>query len=106
MGVLPPPAVLQVPSLGQDKDMKRVQESFEAVQMELLFQNRRLEDTHERVAKLETAVDKIAKIAVENEGLHLQERKDCVSWLEFYDSAVFGQTRPRLGKSAIEEDKR
>jgi chromosome segregation ATPase len=63
---------LRVPIL--PKDLGQSQRAFEHVQTELLLQSRRQDELFETVARVEADLSRVAKLAVENEGLHAKER--------------------------------
>jgi len=57
------------------KDPSHAQRAaFEQVQTELLLQSRRQDEVFECVAKVEADLSRVAKLTVENEGLHATER--------------------------------
>jgi len=66
-------AMFKVPIL--PKDMSQTQRAFEQVQTELLFQSRRQDEALERIGKVEGDLSRVAKLTVENEGLHATERQ-------------------------------
>jgi chromosome segregation ATPase len=57
------------------KDLGNAQRAFEHVQTELMLQSRRQDELFEFVAKVEADLSRVAKLAVENEGLHATERQ-------------------------------
>lgn len=59
-----------------DPEMWKVQDAFESAQVELLFQNRKVEDAVYRLQKLEVVVDKMAKIALEKDDLRSHEIRE------------------------------
>lgn len=61
-----------VPTL--PKELGLVQQAFEHVQTELLYQSRRQEEVMHCVTRLETDLSTVAKLTAENEGLHAAER--------------------------------
>merc|ERR1719387_1683307 len=70
---LPGKGVLfKVPQL--PKELSQAQRAFEQVQTELMLQSRRQDEALECVASVEADLSRIAKLAVENEGLHAAER--------------------------------
>lgn len=56
------------------KDLSHAQRAFEHVQTELLLQGRRQDEVFECIAKVEADLSRVAKLTVENEGLHATER--------------------------------
>jgi len=56
------------------KDLSHAQRAFEQVQTELLLQSRRQDEVFECIAKVEADLSRVAKLTVENEGLHATER--------------------------------
>lgn len=65
-------SILRIPAL--PKDLNHAQRSFEQMQTELLLQSRRQDEVFESIAKVEADLGRVAKLAVENEGLHAAER--------------------------------
>lgn len=57
------------------KDIGHAQRAFEHVQTELLLQSRRQDEMFECVARVEADLSRVARLAVENEGLHATERQ-------------------------------
>merc|ERR1719440_516077 len=62
-------------SAPQPKEIGHAQQAFEQVQMELLLQSRRQDELFDCVARVEADLSRVAKLAVENEGLHATERQ-------------------------------
>lgn len=57
------------------RDLGHAQRTFEQVQTELMLQSRRQDEMFECVARVEADLSRVAKLAVENEGLHATERQ-------------------------------
>lgn len=57
------------------KDLGHAQRAFEHVQTELLLQSHRQDELFESVARVEADLSRVAKLTVENEGLHATERQ-------------------------------
>lgn len=57
------------------KDSGYAPRAFEHVQTELIYQGRRQDEMFECVARVEADLSRVAKLAVENEGLHAAERQ-------------------------------
>jgi chromosome segregation ATPase len=57
------------------KDLGNTQRAFEQVQTELIVHSRRQDDLFDHVARVEADLSRVAKLAVENEGLHAAERQ-------------------------------
>lgn len=68
----PPDASFKVPLLS--KDLAPVEKAFEQVQAELRAQARRQDEACEAASRIEADLGRLAKMAVENEGLHAAER--------------------------------
>jgi len=57
------------------KDLSSAQRAFEHVQTELLLQSRRQDELFECVTRVEADLNRVARLAAENEGLHAAERQ-------------------------------
>jgi len=66
-------SLFKVPTL--PKDLSHAQRAFEQIQTELMLQRRRQDEVIERIAKVEADLARVAKLTVENEGLHATDRQ-------------------------------